>query len=300
MTRKLSFAAAGTLTLAAFVLISPVSARLSAHLAGDPQAGERTIYVSVMNSASGAPIPDMKAEEFVVKEDGAAREVVSATRATAPLSYALLVDTSTQAIPAALDIREAVKAFCELLLSAEPKTQISVTEFGGQALPKRPLTSSITELEETIGKIVPSKSSPVLNEALVTTAKDMSKMPADARKVIIALSMEPAPDKSGMEQQFVGEEVRKSGVTVWSVQVADGGKRDSARENLMKIVAGNSGGRAMTIQNRNQLSQVLRVFAANSFSQYAVKIKGAGDKVKMTDVTVTRPESVALAMKWSK
>ena len=296
MTRKISFIAAGTLTLAALALVSPVSA----HHNNDAQAaGERTIYVSVMNSASGAPIADMKAEEFVIKEDGAPREVVSAKRATAAVNYALLVDTSTLAIPATIDIREAVKGFCELLLSAEPKTKISLTDFGGVAMPRRPFTSSITELEESIGKLVPTKSSPVLNEAIVTTAKDMAKMPADARKVIIALSIEPAPDKSGMEQQFVGEEVRKSGVTVWSVSVADGGKRDSARENLMKILSINSGGRAMTIQNRNQLSEVMRVFAANSFSQYAVTIKGAADKVKMTDVTVTRPESVALAMKWS-
>jgi hypothetical protein len=291
MTRKIALLAAGTLTLAAVGLITPLNAR-------GLQAGDRTIYVSVMTS-QGAPVPDMKASDFVVKEDGATREVASVARATEPISYALLVDTTAKAIPTIVQIREAIKDFSGLLLQADPKTQISFTQFGGAAMTTRESTSSMGDLDAALGKLIATQSESVLNEAFVEVAKKMAKMPENSRRVIISINMEPAAESSSIQAKQVAEEVRKAGAIVWAVSVQDGNRRDTTREQLLKGLAGNTGGRAVVVQNANVLPQVLRTFAANSFSQYAVTIKGSTGTAKMTDVTVTRPETVALAMKWN-
>lgn len=278
--------------VAALAMVVPTAAR------GLQKPGERVIYVSVMDG-TGAPIPDMKAAEFVVKEDGVVREVVGVARATEPISYAVLLDSSAPAIAAVSDIRAAVKAFCELLLSVEPKTQFSFTEFGGAANTVRPFTSSLPELEAALGKYVPQRSAaPVQNEAFVEVSKQFAKMPPTTRKVIISINMEPTKESSTTQPQVVGDEVQKSGATVWAVSVSEDTKRNATRENLLKILTANSGGRSIMVPRVN-LSEVLRTFAANSFSQYAVTFKTGDAPAKMTDVTSTRPQVLAMSMKWS-
>ena len=296
MTSTLSLKLKLSAAACAAIVTVALAANVAAHDMQKP--GERVIYVSVMDG-TGAPIPDMKAAEFVVKEDGVAREVVSVARATEPISYALLLDSTGPAIPAVLDIRAGVKAFCELLLSVEPKTQFSFTEFGAAANTVRPFTSSLPELETALGKFVPQRSAaPVLNEAFVEVAKQFAKMPATARRVIISINMEPTKESSNLEPQLVGEEVRKSGATVWAVSIAEDGKRNATRENLLKILAASSGGRAIVVPRVN-LSEVLRTFAANSFSQYAVTFKTGDAPAKQTDITSTRPQVLAMSMRWS-
>lgn len=294
MTRSPFKMAAGTLTLAAVVvaLTISVSARAS-------QGGERTVFVSVMDG-TGATVPDMKQSEFVVKEDGAEREVTKIARANVPVSYAILLDTTGPAGPVILDIREAVQAFCELLLQVDPKTQISFTEFGGVAMTKREFTSSLPDLTTALGKIVPGRNAaPVMNEAFVEVAKQFGKLPVPSRKVIISINMEPVAESSTTRAPEVADEVQKSGATVWAVAVSANGKREPARDQLLKILTANSGGRSMLVQSSKLLPEVLRAFAINSFAQYAVTFK-AGDKpAKMTDITVTRPQVMAMSMKWS-
>lgn len=294
MIRRLSPIATASLTLAAIAVALTISVS-----ARTPQGGERTVFVSVMDG-TGATVPDMKQNEFVVKEDGAEREVTKVARASAPVSYAILLDTTGPAGPVILDIREAVQAFCELLLQVDPKTQISFTEFGGVAMTKREFTSSLPDLTTALGKIVPGRNAaPVMNEALVEVAKQFAKMPAGARKVIITINMEPVAESSTTRAPEVADEVQKSGATVWSVAVSANGKREPARDQLLKVLAGNTGGRSMLVQSSKLLPEVLRAFAINSFAQYAVTFK-AGDKpAKMTDVTVTRPQVMAMSMKWS-
>src|SRR6476660_4371868 len=49
------------------------------------------VYVSVVD-AKGEPVDGLKAEDFRVREDNTAREVLKAAPATEPLTLALLVD----------------------------------------------------------------------------------------------------------------------------------------------------------------------------------------------------------------
>ncbi len=53
------------------------------------QVNEREMYVSVLDE-SGAPVLDLQGNDFPVREDGALREVVRVSRATAPIQPAIL------------------------------------------------------------------------------------------------------------------------------------------------------------------------------------------------------------------
>jgi VWFA-related protein len=294
MTRLRSVALALGLVMA--VVVAPVA--LAAR-----QSPTRTVYVSVMDS-TGAPVGDMKPEEFSVKEDGTARTITKVERATEPIHYVIMVDTTPSSSRAVNDIREGVKAFAALLLSVEPKTQFSFVEFGGAAMTVMDFTSDQAAIDAGLGKLMPKPSESVLNEALVEVAKKLAALPPTTRKVILTINMEPTIDSTNVQARQVAEEVRKSGAIVWSVALQEGARRDSNRENLLKGLAANTGGRWVVLQGPSQsnLGAFLRSIAANSFSQYAVTYTpgDAATPVKITDVAVSRPGVLALSMKWSR
>jgi VWFA-related protein len=263
---------------------------------------EKTIYVSVMDS-NGAPVGDMKPDEFTVKEDGEARTITKVERASEPVHYVIMVDTTPGLSGAVNDVRDGVKGFTTLLLSVDPKSEFSFVEFGGAAMTVMDFTSDQAKIDSSLGKLMPKPSESVLNEALVDVSKKLAAMPPTARKVIITITIEPTKDSTNTLAKVAAEEVRKSGAIVWSLVLQEGTRRDGNREALLKGLAGNTGGRWVVLQGpaRTNLGGVLRSVAANSFSQYAVTYKiDPAKPAKLTDVTVSRQGAMPLSMKWSR
>ena len=91
------------------------------------QVNERQMFVSVLDE-NGSPVPDLQVSDFLVREDGALREVVRVARATAPIQLAILVDTSQAAIPAIPHIRNGLHAFVEAMHEGN---DLSLITFGG-------------------------------------------------------------------------------------------------------------------------------------------------------------------------
>jgi VWFA-related protein len=291
MTRLRHLAVSLCLILMAVAGTTGLSARQAA----------RTIYVSVMDS-NGGPVGDMKPEEFSVKEDGEARTITKVDRASEPVHYVIMVDTTPAMTAAAIDVREGLKGFSSLLLSADPKTQFSFVEFGGAAITMMDFTSEQAKVEASLGKIMGKPSESVLNEAMVDVAKRLAALPPTTRKVIITINHEPTKDATNVQARQVAEEVRKSGAIVWSIVLQEGARRDSNRENLLKGLAANTGGRWIVLQGpaRTNIGGVLRSIAANSFQQYAVTYTPGATPAKITDVAVTRAGVLPLSMKWNR
>lgn len=266
------------------------------------QSTDRTVYVSVMD-ANGAPVGDMKPDEFAVKEDDAARTITKVERASEPIHYVIMVDTTPNLSGAVNDLRTAVKGFTTLLLSVDPKTSFSFVEFGGAAMTVMEPTSDQAKIDSSLGKILPKQSESVLNEALVDVSKTLAKMPPATRKVIVTINLEPTKDATNVQAKQVAEEVRKSGAIVWSVVLQEGTRRDANREGLLRGLTANTGGRWIVLQGpaRTNLANVMRSIAANSFSQYAVTYTSDPAKpAKVIDISSARQGTVALSMKWSR
>jgi hypothetical protein len=65
------------------------------------QADERVIYTSVVDK-DGAPVLDLTIKDFIVREDGQAREILRVARDNDPLQIALLVDATRDDVQLAL------------------------------------------------------------------------------------------------------------------------------------------------------------------------------------------------------
>ena len=158
-------------------------------LAAAPAAGqsvERSLAVTVLD-ADGAPVLDLDAADFVVREDGARREVLRAARDTAPLQIALLVDTSAAAASAVVDLRKGLAAFITALDDGD---RVSIIGFGG---PPRILAAATPEreplLEAAAGIFANAGQAAYLLDALSETATGFIRREVD-RPVMVALATE--------------------------------------------------------------------------------------------------------------
>ncbi len=137
-----------------------------------PQAGPRTLFVSVLDQ-DGAPVTSLAASDFVVREDGVSREVVSAARATEPVTFVVLVDTSQAARPFIPDMRRALTAFVNREGGKNPMT---IVGFGERPTVFTDYTLDVPSLRQGVDRVFATSGSgsymlQAVDEACASLAK---------------------------------------------------------------------------------------------------------------------------------
>jgi hypothetical protein len=92
------------------------------------QGNERIVYVSAFDEQTRAPIKGLGVRDFVIREDGAAREVLRVTPATSPMAVAILVDNTQAATNNIADIRRGLQSFVKALDGLGPVSIIGVAD----------------------------------------------------------------------------------------------------------------------------------------------------------------------------
>src|SRR5688500_20133430 len=92
------------------------------------QANERVVYASAFDEKTRAPMTGLGVRDFVVREDGAAREVLRVTPATSPMAVAILVDNTQAAGDHIADIRRSLASFVKALDGVGPVSIIGVAD----------------------------------------------------------------------------------------------------------------------------------------------------------------------------
>src|SRR5688500_13668278 len=169
--------ALSALAIAVACALPPVAA------AQPRQAG---VYVSVVDG-KGDPATGLTADDFRVREDGTAREVLKAGPATEPLTVALLIDDSQAASPALQMIREAVETF---IASLAGKAEMTIVSIGERPTIVVDYTTDQKRLQDGAKRVFPrSGAGAYLMDAIVDVSRGMLKRNA-ARGVIAVLMME--------------------------------------------------------------------------------------------------------------
>jgi hypothetical protein len=266
---------------------------------------DRTIYVSAVGG-NGMPVMDLAAADFGVAEDGVIREISNVGKATEPVYYAVLVDTSLASGEANANnllpyLREALNNFVKVVLSAAPDSKILLMSMGGAATVRQDFTSDVGQLEPLISKIVNVLGEPVVGESITEASKIMAKVPSK-RRAIVMVNREPTGEGGRVEGRLVADAVQKSGASLWAISVRYGTRQDAQRDELLKKLAPNTGGIRMTLGSPTQLNDYLRSVAANTIVQYAVTFKRPADAAapaKVTAVKINRPGVTPLTLLWS-
>lgn len=255
------------------------------------QARQAEIFVSVLDS-KGAPVTGLSAEEFRVREEGTAREVLKAAPATEPLTVALLVDDSQATSPASQMIREAVDTF---IMSLAGKAEISIVTFGERPTILVDYTTDQQKLLAGAKRIFPRNGAGAyLMDAIVDVSRGFQKRNA-ARPVIAVLMMEGAVEFSNRHHDNVVSELMSGGAALHVVSLGQPGDSmaDEVRNRDQSIARGTAltGGRRDNVLALTAAAPKMKQLAHELQNQYVVTYSRPEtlippDKI---DVTVTRP-----------
>jgi VWFA-related protein len=270
----------------------------------------RTVFVSVLDK-SGAPVTDLAADDFVIKEGGKDREIVGAGMSAAPLRIAVVVDDNGTGI-----FRYAVAKFVERL---QGRAEFAVSTVYGQ---HQKLLDYTTNLERVSMAVNQLNARPATNdggqllEGIFETAKDFQKRRAP-RPIIVVLTV-GGEEHSTLPAHHVLEELEKSGAALNVIAINSSALRAMAAVskpsallesnlNLSEVLGDGpkqSGGRreeivasAGIVSGLQELAEALRHQYAVSFSRpdRPKATEKLSVSVKRSGLTVRAPTKLRLA-----
>ena len=258
------------------------------------QTTEQTMYVSVLDGED-RPVPGLAPDDFVVREDGRAREVLRAGRTSDPIDLAVLVDNSQAAQPHILDLRKALDAF--LTRMAEAQANVVLIGMADRPTVLAGYTQSAAELTRAVERIFAQPASGMVFQDSVADATRGLVRRENPRKVLVVITGE-GTDFSNVPYQHTLETLTGSGVQMHVVQLTEtrgggGFRNQAARERAIVVDEGvqRTGGRRYDVLTSMAFGDTLETVAEDLLNQYKVVYARPGALVPPTrwDVSVERP-----------
>jgi hypothetical protein len=266
---------------------------------------QRQIYVSVFGR-DDKPVRDLKATDFIVREDDIAREVLQVAPAPPASHIALLVDDSAASVGAMPRLRPALLDFVRYILAQSPPPQIALTTFGERPTRRVPFTTSDAALMDGIGKLfaVTNAGSYFLEAVLETTA-DFRKRSAE-RPMMLAFVEDQSPEFSNTTRNQVVTALQTAHATLWSLILQRGNPDITSREYqertaVLNDVAVSSGGAAKVVLSDLGIEQGYTWAASLLTSQYRLTYSRPESLVPPTrlSVEVRQPNLRVAATRWA-
>jgi VWFA-related protein len=251
-------------TFALLILALVASIRLRA------QSDEWIVYAGVVDR-TGAPVMGLSSADFVVREDGVAREILRVSPATDSLRIAVLIDTSQEMRNELIDLRQGLRGFVN---DIDRRHEVSLMGFGGPPTVLVDYTRDLKRLETAIARLIarPGTGSYLLS-AIIDTSRSMRKR-RDLRRVMVIVTTQ-GPEFSEIGYQTVLEYVKESGAPMHSyVLLRDGisPTDPAAQEVEMTLAVGTrmTGGRREDLLSAMVMTPRLQSLATELNHQYQV------------------------------
>ncbi len=262
------------------------------------QSQSRGMYVSVLDE-KGVPVEGLSVDEFVVREDNVAREVLSVTPATDPIHVAVMIDNSQASERFIRDYRVALPPFLDALLNAGATTGPDQNQVAIIALGERPTiladyTTSRSRLTAAVNRIFAMPNSATyLLDGIIETSQGLKKREV-SRAVIVAVTSE-GPEFSERHYQQVLDPLRASGATLHVVTLGQPLNQDQDRSVVLAVGTKDTGGRNDMLLVPSALTGKLKELANEITSQYRVTYSRPETLIPPEKITVstTRPRLTA-------
>ena len=257
-----------------------------------PQTGARSvdIYASVFD-AKGTPATGLTAADFVVREDGAQREVLKAGPATSPMQIMVLIDDSQAADSSIQPLREGLTAF---VLALNDRADIGLITIGERPTSLVEHTTDVNLLKKGITRVFSRPGAGTyLLDGILDISKGLQKREAE-RPVIVAVVME-AVEFSNLDHRRVLDQLYASGAGLHVIAVGTPvTSLDDETRNRNQVIAEGTeqtGGRRDLVFAPMGIPDKLRQLADELLHQYVVTYARPETLIppEKVQVTVTRP-----------
>jgi hypothetical protein len=235
------------------------------------QSSERVAYVNAYDEKTRAPIAGLGVRDFVVREDGMAREVLRVTPATAPMAVTILVDNTQAATPHIADIRRSLASFVKALDGLGP---ISIIGIADRPTILRDYATDQKLLQDGVTKVfaMPGAGATLL-DAIVEISRGLRKR-EEERAAMVILTTENI-EFSTRHYNEVLEELERGGAQMHAVILntpAGTSLADAARNRASVFDLGpkNSGGTREDVLTSIAFEDKLLQLAAILKNQYRV------------------------------
>lgn len=248
------------------------SVMVSAHESAAPaEPLSRTVYVSVTDG-QGAPVADLTAADFAVKEGGKEREVVKAEPAKSRLRLALVAE---ERLVADGSIR---MGMFEIIKRLNGVADIAIITVGLRNTTVVDYTASPDALVSALNKLSlnPNPNSN-MTEGILELAKTLEQR-QDERAAMVVLAFSGG-QSGGAPSKDVLDKVRQSGVVMHSVTLSGVGGNAagvgelgdaSNREQVLGDGPKQTGGRRIDIPSTGGAQKALQQIAGDLLGQYAL------------------------------
>ena len=255
------------------------------------QADERVIYTSVVDK-DGTPVLDLTIKDFIVREDGQAREILRVARDNDPLQIALLVDNSVSMRPRLSMLRKAVAAFID---ATREDVQLALITLAERPTVLVGYTTDRAALRKAAENLFAYEAANYLLDGIAETSQGLVKR--TMWRSAIAVITGTGPEMSYRQYTEVLRFFRAGGASLHVVQMGSG-IGAQGREIVVSRGTSETGGRFEEVLAQTALELKARQLATELSNQYRVTYARPPRLVppSKTEVSVRRPDLRARGM----
>ncbi len=272
-------------------LLLALAIAVSAAAILEAQADERVLYTSVVDK-DGAPVLDLGIKDFIVREDGQAREILSVARDNDPLQIALLVDNSVAMRPRLSQLRKAVAAFIE---STRDDVQLALITLAERPTILVGYTTDRTALRKAAENMFAYEAANYLLDGISETSQGLAKR-TNLRSAIAVITG-IGPEMSYRQYTEVLRFFREGGASLHVLQVGTG-IGAQGREIVISKGTSETGGRFEEVLIPARIELKAQQLATELSNQYRVAYARPSRLVppSKTEVSTRRPDLRARGM----
>jgi VWFA-related protein len=230
---------------------------------------ERALFVSAVDK-DGEPVSGLGPDAFIVREDGARREVLRVSRATEPIDIALLVDNSTAASQEITFFRDALSKF---VAKMAPGNNIAVITLADRPTIVVDYTSDTKRLSDATGRLFPMpQSGMTLLDGILETAQGLARRETP-RAVIVPVITDGTEFTNRYSNDVVAALDRvHAALHIVGIGQFIHSEEQGIRERSFLLSDGpaKSGGQYITLLSPHGLDPALQRLARELSSQYKV------------------------------